>query len=969
MRMVHLARRLRAADPGDERGSSIVVVIAYLAMGFTIAAVIASSCIFLIVQNTRAQASVQSFSAAEAGRDAVVAALEIAPESCPETATYRDDPGDSTDPQFQVQLFTSAAETAPLTADGLAQGCPGDSARWVVLRSTGTAPNGAVSIIEAVYPWSRFRSQVAGDALGYMDSSYSASFSSISGDTIVKHGDLNCNWDTKFKGNVFVLEGRVNVGINLGSLTGTPSCEIEGDLFVGGNITMADPVWLIAWFYGRLQVGGQIKVTGDITASGRVESGTIAARPYRDIVAGGRILATGSQGRVTSFNGGAIMAVGDIEAASSTTISSAAALRTNASLVANGTVTAAGGIAATGSITGNGAVTSANGSISAGGSIAGSGARSANGGDLTAVLDIAGSGARSAKGSVLAGRDISTTGTVTATGGDIQAGGTISGGARTAGRAVLAAGDISSTGTVTAGGGNLHAGGVISGGARSASGAVLARGDITAGTLSAGTDIRTNGSITGTADRTANGAISAGGSIAGSGTVQARSGGILTGGDITGSGPRIAGTSASAPVGSIAARGRIESSGGTTAVNLTALGAIKVDGSCRVSGTVHAAGPLSFDDTVGSQAAGWNAPTCSVGVAFWSSSTTRSTLGSYTAPAKNKSNGTFPNTRIPNADGIRVPAGWNPTASNRFMTGAGGVPGTAGTGSNPGAPSVPSPPVVDLPSLSPVAAPTPFTMVLNEDLLNGTWESFDDLQLRTTWVDLGSYTMWTGYTVLPPLTGAQCSGSWFNPGGYLSTILSSPGEVTIGGTVVARAKERVVIDATACPGTISMAWSSFNLARDAVLLVNSASFNLAPFRATNLAAGETRQLFVIQVDPDNKHYPPAWGGQPEPIPHCQGRPRVSMTGTGWGSLAWDERVSVLLYSPCGIDGSIAKAWSGHIYVHNDTVTQDVLSTMVCKPMRISGVVDLPCDINEVSSLGSMNVNAWRLGQRVSQTER
>jgi hypothetical protein len=125
---------------------------------------------------------------------------------------------------------------------------------------------------------------------------------------------------------------------------------------------------------------------------------------------------------------------------------------------------------------------------------------------------------------------------------------------------------------------------------------------------------------------------------------------------------------------------------------------------------------------------------------------------------------------------------------------------------------------------------------------------------------------------------------------------------------------------------------------------------------------------VVQVDPDPGLYTPAWGGDPEPIPHCAGRQRISITGTGWGSLAWSSDVNVALYSPCGVQGTFAKVWKGHIYTHNDHVTTDILANLECSPMEITGVVGLPCDINDVTSSGSMNINAWRLGDRVSQTE-
>lgn len=943
------ARRVRAAAAGDQ-GASLILVIAYMSMAFIIAATIAAACLFAIQQNVRAEASVQAIAAAEAGRDAVVSAFEIAPESCPSTGQYTDDPTDATDPTFTVTVHPTASASQPADASGIPQRCPTSTDKWVVLHATGTAEDGSTSVIDAVYPWERFRVEVAGGALGYMDSSYSATFSSISGDTVIKNGNFSCTGGTVFKGNVFVLKGNVNVGVDAARLTGEPSCEITGDLFVNGSITTGDPTWVFVWFYARLKVGGQIKATGTIDAAGRVEAGTDSTRPYRDIVAG-TITTRHSQGQVLTFNGGSIKAVTEIDIARGT-IAAAGNLATNGDLAVdggreglgnvNGVATSGAAVVVGGSITGNnlGSVTGQTG-VTAGVSILGDGSRTAPNGPLAAVVNIGGAGARSGR-SVAAGGGISASGTVTATAGDILVGaGGISGtGTGTASGSVLSAGAISTSGAVTANGGNVHSGAAISGGTRTASGSVLAVGNIS------------------------------------SGAVQAKSGSISTNGSISGTATRWAGASETAAVGDITAKGSFASGTSTTARDVFATGSIKVDGKCTISRDVWAGTTVTFDDTVNSTSRTWNSPTCTIGQNVSASATaTKSTLGSYTAPSNCVGSscltaGTYPATRLAAAaPSIRVPAGWN-TGKDRFMN-SGGTVGTAGTGTTAGAPPVPTVPTVTAPT---VTAPAIFSMTLNENP-DGTWETFDDLQLRSTWVDLGTYTTsWPGYTVLPPLSGTACNTQWFNPGGNIAKILSNASAQTVAGIAVP-AKDPVVIDATAC-GNVTMAWSTMNLARDAVLLVDSATFSLAPFGASNLAAGQTRQLFVVQVDLSNVPRIPAWGGTvKEPVPDCTLPPTVTSRRSiemsiapGWGSALWNDRVSILLYSPCGITGSIGKAWKGHIYVHNDTVVQDVLSTMECRPMQIPGVVDLPCDINDVSSLGSMRVNAYRLGDRVAQTE-
>ena len=150
-----------------------------------------------------------------------------------------------------------------------------------------------------------------------------------------------------------------------------------------------------------------------------------------------------------------------------------------------------------------------------------------------------------------------------------------------------------------------------------------------------------------------------------------------------------------------------------------------------------------------------------------------------------------------------------------------------------------------------------------------------------------------------------------------------------------------------------------------MLHVRNVSFTFASFTAST-----QHTLAIIQVDEDPSPQAPAWnpGGELEPIPNCSsGQNEINMTFTSSGGL--DTDVNLLLYSPCGIDGSFASTWRGHLYTHNDNVKSEILTTLVCEPMKFTGVVDLPCDINDIAEFGAMNVNSWRLGDRHSQTER
>ncbi len=904
--------RMRAASR-DDQGASLVIVIAYMAMAFIIAAVVAAACLFAIRQNSRAEASVQSFAAAEAGRDAVVSALEIAPKSCPATAQYTDDPTDLTDPTFTVSVHATDIAAEPTTATGIAQRCPLNTDRWVVLRATGTGSDGITSVIDAVYPWQRFRVQVAGGGLGYMDAPLTSSWSNTSGDTVVKRGDFTCGGATSFDGNVFVLNGGVT--IRQGTLEYT-TCTITGDLYASGEINVQRGCFLII-FCGAatLRVGGQVKTLGSITAQGVLEAGTEPTMPYKNIEARGNIVTNHSNARIEAFNGGSVRSEQAIS-------SSSGPIRASADIVANQ-------------------------SIAAGAEIR------SYGGSIIAGVDVTGSSTARAQLSIHAGRNIDGSGTRQSDAGRVMAVGTISGGITVAGAlGVLAGGDISTTGAVTASGGDIHAGGTISGGTRTAGGSVLARAGISSGAVTAnGGSISTNGAITGNANRIASGSVTATGTIASNNEVRATTGSILAGGDVTGAGARTAGQD-------IHVGGQLNAPGVvTTGRDVLTAGALTLtaasSGACAIGRDITAGGIITIA-RAGSDSSAPATTRCTVAGHVWTYSAGNANAAS-TLPSHGGANSR--SQLWVTSNDVQARGGW--TANSRYRTAAAGTNGIDPTPDKvtmPGvAPSAPAIPVVAAPAVS---APIPFGLVLNEDP-DGTWETYDDLQLRTTWVDLGTYTTWPGYTPVGPLTGGNCGATWLGSSGQVRKILQNE-------TVTGVPKDvPVVIDATQC-GSVNMGtWSATVLRRDAVLLTRNVSFTFASF-----TANEPRTLAIIQVDENSTSQVPAWnpGGEPEPVPNCStGQNRISMTFTGAAAL--DEDVNLLLYSPCGINGNFASSWRGHLYTHNDNVQSGVLTTLICAPMKFAGVVDLPCNINDVAEFGSMNANAWRLGERASQTER
>lgn len=528
-----LVTRLRAARPTDDRGASLVLVIALMAVGFIVSALVASACLFALQQTTNARGNVQSFAAAEAGRDAVVAAMTASAANCnPTNPRFT-----GTDPGYEVTVYATDSLTQPTGIAGLTASCPTNASTFVVMRAVGTAAIGGTTAIESVYTWESFRERVAGGGLGFMDAAYSAYAVRYSGDIIVRHGDFTCAAGTQVDGSVYVLEGKVIVPRLLGFI-GT-SCSVTGDVVSGLGIDVQDGLLPSS----QLAIGGNILTSGNITANDPIDAGG-------DVEVGGNINVA-SSGRLTT-RGGAVkpdssVAVGNISVAGSITANgrletTTGSIATNTTITSSSTLRAASNVVALQGITASGGTIEATaGSVTSGTTINANGSSTIRGAGISAV------------GNITAG------GTVQATTGSVRSGGGISGGTVTAGAMIEAVGNITG-GTIQAAAGPIRSGGSISGTSVNVT---------TAGDVQAVTSITTaTGTIRSTAGNIqSNGAIT----VTGTGTLDAVA---------TNKG--------------IAAGGLIDTRGPLKAFNVSAVGTLTTSSSCTIGGSVLAGGILTF---------------------------------------------------------------------------------------------------------------------------------------------------------------------------------------------------------------------------------------------------------------------------------------------------------------------------------------------------------------------------------------
>ncbi|WP_248147615.1 hypothetical protein [Microbacterium aoyamense] len=964
MKLDEILRRLRATTR-DDRGASLVVVVGLMAVGFIVASTIAAACLFAIGQTTENRQNVQAFAAAEAGRDAIVGQLSTTTPTCASGA-----PVTGTDPVFRGAIYSSTLAT--LAAADLDQAslsvatkwtktCPTNATTYVRLVVEGDGANGGTEKIDSVYTWDAYRQVAEGGGLGFMDAAYTTYGVTYSGDIVVRNGNFTCASGSVINGSVFVLDGKVRV---------------------------ATPVYLFGFYVG--DTGSTCTINGDVVASGGVEVPSFSLVSSQLTVAG----SISTSGNVVADR--PINAKGDIEAKGTISVGGNGALTTGGADVkkpytqSTETVTyARGDIAAEGAITTRNVLRTTTGEIRSKSTVSvesGGGAYA-----RTAISAVAGI---TANGSGPSGQNGIT---LSASAGSVASGAFIevnSGQLSAAG--VAAVSDIRGTGTVQATLGDVRAGGRITSSTIAASaGAVLAVGDVAAGSVSTSTSIRSLGNIrtSGTGTFSATGDIIAQGSIATpGGTIRSTGGKVVAVGDIatTGtSGSTMVGSGTVSAAGDVHAGGAITTGRGTIAstsgsilarlaLTSTDTGTFQTDtvsGRSITAGSISLKGPVTGFD-VRSASTFESSSTCTLYGSVLAATTARFTLGksndsgnparciirgdvkayaAATSPSTlpaNTSTGQTPRTQVWIKGSVQARA-WAADSRYRVLpsnnTPNSSAVNTAASATSPSgvAPAAPGTPQGPTGIIAP-DPPTPYVF---------TEPDYQNLHVRTGWVDLGTHTVWNGYTNRYTFTAADCDNA-------MNVVRNQ----------VQTAGDPVVIDATTC-GTRKVrltGWASLRFDRDAVLLVNNVEVQFIRFTRS----GSTpRQFFIIQVDDDLRMQKPSYDATApaEPQPDCAGRQPIDTLGANWFGLTWDPLVRVMLYAPCGTSwgsGSTNwfQSWSGHLYVANDTATSDVLSRIDCQRMEIPGTIDMPCNVDTIGGSGQQIVSGKRMGTRIYQTE-
>ncbi len=266
--------RLFPKNRRDEDGAVLVTIIVVMLVGFVVVSIIAASVLFTFRANATNKSQTQAFIAAESGRDVAVAAIP----TCSSTTHFV-----GTDPTYDTRIYKSDADgVRPSTSDGLVEGCPTSATDYVVIKSTGTGPDGSTSTIDSVYPWQVTYSQQPGGVVTYFSGGFTAGVSHYTGDLVLRDGNYSCNNGGTLTGDLYVLAGYTKFSTD---------CTIQGDV----------------WSSGYVENGSKnAQISGSITTNGYVSlSANGATSVGKDINAKGQVTLS-NQGNNTASVGGTI---------------------------------------------------------------------------------------------------------------------------------------------------------------------------------------------------------------------------------------------------------------------------------------------------------------------------------------------------------------------------------------------------------------------------------------------------------------------------------------------------------------------------------------------------------------------------------------------------------------------------------------------------------------------------------------
>lgn len=281
-----LNRLDRLGRQDGERGNAMIAVIGLLGVTSIITMTVTGATVQALGYTSLSKAGVQSNAAAEAGVDAMLAALFA--DECPTD-------GDLTATQGSVDSSLSGdAASAPFyratiayrisTAAAWTAGCPLDAATQIRIQSTGFAADegigesasaGDASAVQAIYTWrpGANTAAVTGAAVfsygtpGLANSLELLSFNGNQANVIVAEGNIVCSNSVYVQGDIVAANGNIQLDNTCsagGNVWASGTVTLQGNKTIGGDVIAAGT--------GLTRIDPSTTIEGGVYARGEIDS-------------------------------------------------------------------------------------------------------------------------------------------------------------------------------------------------------------------------------------------------------------------------------------------------------------------------------------------------------------------------------------------------------------------------------------------------------------------------------------------------------------------------------------------------------------------------------------------------------------------------------------------------------------------------------------------------------------------------
>jgi hypothetical protein len=283
-RAAHRVDRLGRAD--GERGNAMIAVIGLLAVTSIITMTVTGATVQALGFTSLTRAGVQSNAAAEAGVDAMLAALFA--DDCPASGQLEATQGSVdpalTGPAAEAPFFEATVAYRISTAAAWTSGCPIDAATQIRIQSTGFAADqgvaesasaGDASAVQAVYTWrpGANSAAVTGAAVfsygvpGLSNSLELLSFNGNQANVIVAEGNILCSNSVYVQGDIVAANGNIQLDNTCsagGNVWASGTVTLQGNKTIGGDVIAAGT--------GTNRIDPNVRIRGGIYARGVIDS-------------------------------------------------------------------------------------------------------------------------------------------------------------------------------------------------------------------------------------------------------------------------------------------------------------------------------------------------------------------------------------------------------------------------------------------------------------------------------------------------------------------------------------------------------------------------------------------------------------------------------------------------------------------------------------------------------------------------